>query len=356
MSKVTLLLLTKDKAFEKEIKDIFSSNSELYKSIVISKSEEAIPIIRDGDTDVLIIDLDKKSANESIDLIKSLENEKMWIPTIVARTNGSIRQGIFDEFGIVQFIEGINQKEKIKETIEHIVKGKQKSDFISGLNLSTILQIIELENKTCVVTVKNETQEGIIFFSEGKLEDAKFGDLSGIPALEEIFAMKDKMISIKYIQHMRKKLGESISKLLMEFAFKEDEIYKSQKGGFQMNVKKLNEAIEAQKEALGPALLSTDIIMAEDGQSIAGYNSNPKGAALFNQLTQMIVKTVKDSGMPELGRYYILDLVDDKMAIILYLGDFIWGMLIDKKKTQLGLLLNIVIPSMVDAFEAAIAS
>lgn len=245
------------------------------------------------------------------------------------------------------------------KTIQQIVDGNLKEDRISGLNLSTILQVIELEKKTCIVFVRNGykiEEEGKIFCKDGKLEDAELGSLSGIPALEKIFEMENTLVSIKYITHMRNKLGESISKILMELAYNEDEKYRTHKGGFKMNVKKLNEAIEAQKEALGAALLSTDIVMLEDGQSIAGFNSNPKGCALFSQLTNTLIKTIKDSGLPSLGKYYLLDLVEDKMIIVIYMGDYIWGMLIDKEKAQLGLLLNIVIPKIVDAFESAIAS
>jgi hypothetical protein len=42
------------------------------------------------------------------------------------------------------------------------------------------------------------------------------------------------------------------------------------------------------------------------------------------------------------------------MVIIVYLGDYQWGLLFNKKEVQLGLLLNIVIPKIIDIFEEAI--
>jgi hypothetical protein len=42
------------------------------------------------------------------------------------------------------------------------------------------------------------------------------------------------------------------------------------------------------------------------------------------------------------------------MIIILYLGDYQWSILFDKKEVQLGLLLNIVVPKIIDTFEEAI--
>jgi hypothetical protein len=123
-----------------------------------------------------------------------------------------------------------------------------------------------------------------------------------------------------------------------------------------MDIKKLNEAIEVLKEDVGKALIATDIWTTADGQSIAAFNPQPKAAALFNQLTDYMVKTLKGSGFPELGRYYILDLVGGLLAIAIPLGDYEWGMLIDSKNAPLGLLLNVVIPKAIDTFETAMAA
>ncbi|MCP4216763.1 MAG: hypothetical protein GY765_19085, partial [bacterium] len=51
-----------------------------------------------------------------------------------------------------------------------------------------------------------------------------------------------------------------------------------------------------------------------------------------------------------------LDLADKKMVIVIPLGDYQWGILVDGDKTKLGLLLNISIPKIIDAFEEAITT
>jgi len=49
-------------------------------------------------------------------------------------------------------------------------------------------------------------------------------------------------------------------------------------------------------------------------------------------------------------------LVDDKLIVLIPMSDFAWGMLVDGKKTQLGLLLNVALPKAIAAFEDAITS
>jgi len=122
-----------------------------------------------------------------------------------------------------------------------------------------------------------------------------------------------------------------------------------------MNVTKLNEALEVLKENLGESLLSTAIAMNIDGQSIAGFNSNPKFAAIIVKIIKVINDSAKIGGLPQIGKYATFDLENDRVLVILPLGEYIWGMLLDGTKTQMGLLLNIEIPAAIDAFAEAIS-
>ena len=123
-----------------------------------------------------------------------------------------------------------------------------------------------------------------------------------------------------------------------------------------MNIKKMKEAVDKLKEDVGEGLLATDIFSAADGQSIYGHNSNPKACALFNQLTNFLMKSLKGSNFPPLGKYYIIDLTDTKMVVVVPMGDFQWGMLVDTKKTQTGLLVNVILPELVQVFQDSLVS
>jgi hypothetical protein len=122
-----------------------------------------------------------------------------------------------------------------------------------------------------------------------------------------------------------------------------------------MNIQKLNAAIAGLKSDLEEGLIATDIWSTADGQSMAGINPQPQACALFNRITNYMIGALKGAGFPELGRYYILDLTNNSMVIIIPMGDFQWGMLIDRTKTQMGLMLNVILPKIVDNFEEAMS-
>jgi len=120
-----------------------------------------------------------------------------------------------------------------------------------------------------------------------------------------------------------------------------------------MDIAMLNEAVDVLKEGLRTSLIATDIWIVEDGQSIAGFNPQPEATALFNRITSDMNEALEGAGFPGLGRYYLLDLVDGNKVLVIPMGKYQWGMLVDSK-AQLGLLLNVILPKIIDKFEEAI--
>ena len=123
-----------------------------------------------------------------------------------------------------------------------------------------------------------------------------------------------------------------------------------------MNVKKLEEIIKGLQKELGDALLATDIWTTADGQILAGINPQPAAAALFNRMTGIINNALKDSGFPLLNKYFLVHLEGGHIGMSMPLGDYQWGWLLDAKKAQLGLILNVVLPKTIDAINEAVAA
>jgi hypothetical protein len=122
-----------------------------------------------------------------------------------------------------------------------------------------------------------------------------------------------------------------------------------------MDVKKINAIVKEVKEDLGDALLSTDIWATADGTVIAGFNSNPKAAALMNRVGGKLIDAQKTSNLPLIQDYYFVDLQDGKMMFCLLFGDYQWGMLLDAEKVQLGLLLNVVAPKAITGMNEVVS-
>ena len=121
-----------------------------------------------------------------------------------------------------------------------------------------------------------------------------------------------------------------------------------------MNIKKIKQAIENLREDLDGALIATDVYPTGVGTSIAGYNEQPAATALFDRVTTYLVKSLDNAGFPGLNDYYLLDLKDNHLVVILYFEEgYQQGMLIDTTKVNLGILLNIAIPNVQKALREA---
>ena len=122
-----------------------------------------------------------------------------------------------------------------------------------------------------------------------------------------------------------------------------------------MNVKKLKNAVEVLKENLDGALIACDIWLTGTGTSVVGYNTNPQATALFEKVTSDMTKALGGAGFPNLNKYYLLELENNSMVVVLQFGEegYQWGMLVDSSKVNLGLLLNIAIPEARKAFVEA---
>ena len=119
-----------------------------------------------------------------------------------------------------------------------------------------------------------------------------------------------------------------------------------------MNVKKLKEAVDILNESLDGALMATDIWGSGTGTAIAGYNQNPQATALFDKVTDYMRKALKGAGFPDIKDYYLLEMENNAMVVVLQFKEqgFQWGILVDSKKVNLGMLLNIAVPAARNAF------
>jgi hypothetical protein len=114
--------------------------------------------------------------------------------------------------------------------------------------------------------------------------------------------------------------------------------------------------IEILKEDLGEALIASDIWSIADGRSIASHNGQPKAVALFNRITKYLSEAIEGSGFPAVEDYYTINLTGKKFVVVLLLGDYQQGILVDTAQIETGLLLNVTVPKLFDTYKEAMKS
>jgi hypothetical protein len=116
-----------------------------------------------------------------------------------------------------------------------------------------------------------------------------------------------------------------------------------------LNIQQLETAVDELKSLLKDGLLATDIWDRDIGLSLAGYNAQPAAVALFTQVTSDLGSALSNSGFPSLARYYLLDLEGHATVMIIRHGDdLLQGMLLNNQRANLGLLISVALPRMLD--------
>jgi CheY-like chemotaxis protein len=393
-----ILIVDDEKLFLKSVTDGLKpyEKKNKFKTLTAPNGREALSILSSQEIALLVTDL-RMPEMDGLALIAQVHNHFPTLPVIVMTAFGSpeIEKQVKD-MGILHYLEkpiGFDEfRDHVLNEMSHRKRGR-----IEGITLASFLQLLWMEKSTCMLAVKNQDNAGTLMIFNGELQGAESDGEAGRDAALRILSWQNVSIEMDdQFTPSREPLHINLEELLLEsFRLQDEENNgplieyedlevqdrlltlepgemlaqpaeakrmedktknKTSKKEERMNVQKLNKSIDTLKENLGGALLAADIWGTADMQSIAGFNSQPAATALFGQLINSTNRALKDSGFPILGKYIIFDLVDGKMVALIPMGDYAWGMLIDGKKAQLGLLLNVALPKAIASFEDAITS
>ena len=235
---------------------------------------------------------------------------------------------------------------------------------LKDMALADLIQYACMSGKTALLKVTHADRQANIYFDEGNIVHAYFEGLEGEEVIYKILHWETGVFDLETgVKPEKITINRTWSILLLEGARiideqkseeKRSEEYLSLKKDVEMNIKRMNKITEDLREDLGNALIGTDIWKTDDAESLAGYNSNPKAAALFNEITRMLDKTLKGSEFPGLGKYYMVNLENNMMVVVVKQGDFQNGILVDLSKTTIGLLINVALPKVMTGLAEAV--
>jgi hypothetical protein len=120
-----------------------------------------------------------------------------------------------------------------------------------------------------------------------------------------------------------------------------------------IDTKILEAAVLDLRNILRDGLVATDIWEREAGLSLAGFNQQPVAVALFTRITTELETSLADSNFPPLSRFYLLDMEGNHTVAVLNHGPLLQGMLVDNKRANLGILISVAIPRMIETVARA---
>jgi hypothetical protein len=120
-----------------------------------------------------------------------------------------------------------------------------------------------------------------------------------------------------------------------------------------IDTKALDLAVQDLRNILRDGLVATDIWDRAAGLSMAGFNQQPVAVALFTRITTELESSLADSNFPALARFYLLDMEGNHTVVVVNHGTLLQGILCDNKRANLGILISVAIPRMIEAVARA---
>lgn len=167
--------------------------------------KEAVEILNATKVDVVVTDL-KMPVMDGFELLAYMSKNSKDIPVIVmtAYSTPEVAERL-QNLGAFQYFEKPMELNILADKILEALEATTSQDHIHGISLVGFLQLIEMEKKTCTLTIKSRGKVGHLYFARGDLMEAETGNLRGESAALDITTWDTVEIEIKYICRIKKK-------------------------------------------------------------------------------------------------------------------------------------------------------
>ncbi len=347
------------------------SVSHHFKIIKAADREAARSLLHTLPIGVVIIDVGRESG-EAQALLRSIGRGFPSLPLFVF--NGFMIPGIAEkakEYDHVRYCEDPGDLARFISLVLEEVTTKKRG-MIEGILLTNFLEWLNSEKLSGQVVVSSGPRQGVLFLKEGRLIAATMGNSPSPTALAEMSAWEKVTVEIREgtlpggidtgrapgalpVSQGPTRVGNAGQAQERGNSSIETLRLARRQGTLSVRIKALQLAVAAIRDMLHDSLLRIDIFLSTDGRSLAGWNSQPLACSAFAGVTRSLTDSLAASRFPPLGKYYLFELANETLVLMVVSGELHMGLLLAKDKVPMGLLTNIVLPQASKALDEAVA-
>lgn len=344
-----VLIVDDDKSFLHSLIDGFKAYEDKFSITTAGDGVEAVAALKEHEISLVLTDL-KMPRMDGFELVAHLSSNYSEIPVIVMTAFGTPEmEDNLRDMGTFQYIEKPIDFEMLVEMIIKGLKGPSKG-YITGVSLSSFLQLLELDKKSCTLTIHAGSRKGIMYFKDGTLLDARAPNLQGSEAAYNIVSWKNVEIEIENSCSVtQENIKETLGFILLEGSRRKDEDTAAKNanngdrtglGGLDsLNMENLDLNLASQSPASTNPVLVQFIAMLDSFPEITSSTISSKNGNILHQtgetsndtanfITYVAVAAEQiELAIGASGRQYsIFTLTDDSKLMVLCGQDVIVGL------------------------------
>ncbi|MDA8137844.1 MAG: response regulator [Desulfobacteraceae bacterium] len=209
------------------IEEFFQSYQDKFRTLTAKDGLEAIEVLKNQTVDLLVTDLQMPRV-DGLGLLAYTHKYYPGIPCIVMSAHGTPKILEKIQSSILQFIKKPFKANQLADIVLDALK-KDENDpggSLSGISVVSFLQMVEMEQKTCICEVQSPgNPKGFFYFKGGVLHHAVFGELKGEPAAIKLINLENPTINFRRPpdRPIAKGIQRELTGLILEAVRQKDE-------------------------------------------------------------------------------------------------------------------------------------
>ncbi len=218
-----VLIVDDDESFLHGLIDGFKAYEDKFTITTAGDGIEALTALREQKISLVLTDL-KMPRMDGFELVAHLSSNYSDIPVIVMTAFGTPdMEDNLRDMGTFQYIEKPIDFGALVKKILKGLNGPSKG-YITGVSLSSFLQLLELDRKSCTLTIHAGSKTGVMYFRDGAILDATAMNLHGSEAAYAIVGWKNVEIEIdNSCSVTEERITETLGFILLEGCRRTDE-------------------------------------------------------------------------------------------------------------------------------------
>ncbi len=269
----------------------FDSYKDQFEVLTARNGNEAVEILEATPVNLVVTDL-KMPEMDGFELLSYLQNEFPQIPAIVMTAFGTPEiENRLSQTGMMRMLEKPVDFDELTQLILSLLEKDFAGGTLTGISLTSFLQLIEMEQNTCLMDIKSPAGQGLLYFYRGVLYDAVYGDAKAEDAALMMLAMDDVKISFRNLpsKKLKQRIHKSLMTLIMEGArLKDERAAQAETGDLPP------------PEADGADVLET---AAPDASETDHQNQNQEGANQMSDIKTVLEKFKVVDGFQAVGAF-----------------------------------------------------
>jgi CheY-like chemotaxis protein len=187
---------------------------------------KAVEVLKKNPISLVVTDL-KMPGMDGFGLLGHVMENYPDIPVIIVTGySTSEMKRLARQGGAVGYIAKPFLIENLAGKIITTLRKESEGGTLHGVSSGIFLQLIEMEERTCTIRLTEQAsgRQGVLFFKEGDLFDARLGNLQGVDAAYKIFSWDGVTLSIQNgCPRNENMIEEDLQAILLEAMRRKDE-------------------------------------------------------------------------------------------------------------------------------------